>query len=189
MEVLLGKEHEEVQHSLIPYAHGGWLDLYYYPHGIPGTGVATKELIDERGKGPGNARFKAYELVMFTRQELDLTDVAGETTAFGKANEDMVWVLTLIARYGTEASLNPFETLEFPADFGRVGGKCFILDSYDPKGTGFRFMNQSFGLLLVMEVFRSEMKWAMENGGAELIGRLKDAGVYPYSDLDRSAIL
>jgi hypothetical protein len=37
-------------------------------------------------------------------------------------------------------------------------------------------------------VFRSEMEYARENGGAKLIRRLKKAGYYPYSDLDREAV-
>jgi hypothetical protein len=42
MEEMLGKEHDMVMHSMIPYAIGGNLDLYYYPNGVTGTGVATK---------------------------------------------------------------------------------------------------------------------------------------------------
>ena len=41
---LLGKEHDMVMHAVIPYAIGGGLDLYYFPHGIEGTAIATKEL-------------------------------------------------------------------------------------------------------------------------------------------------
>ena len=40
----LGPEHEMVMHALIPYAVGGNLDLYYFPDGIDGTAIATKEL-------------------------------------------------------------------------------------------------------------------------------------------------
>jgi len=40
----------------------------------------------------------------------------------------------------------------------------------------------------IIEVFRSEMDFARENGGASLLQRLDDAGHYPYSDLDREPV-
>jgi hypothetical protein len=71
LEVLLGKEHDMVMHAIIPYVMGGALDLYYYPNGIPGTGVATKELSDVPGEGSSNELYPNYELVMFTRREIE----------------------------------------------------------------------------------------------------------------------
>lgn len=189
MEGILGKEYDKVMHAVIPYFVGGSLDLYYYPYSIPGTGIATKELIDEFGKGPRSKTFQTYELVMFTRETIDLAGAKDETTAFGKANSNINSIMNLIARYSAEATLNPGETIEFPADMERVGGKCLILDSYDPKGTGFHFVNKTFGLMLIMEIFKSEMEWAMSNGGTNLISKLKGAGIYPYSDLNRNPIL
>ena len=40
-----------------------------------------------------------------------------------------------------------------------------------------------------MEVHRDEMEFAMNNGTAELIEKLKEAGYYPYSDLDRKSVI
>jgi hypothetical protein len=41
-------------------------------------------------------------------------------------------------------------------------------------------------LLLCIEVFRSEMEYAMKNGSEALFRLLKERGYYhPYSDLDR----
>lgn len=37
METVLGREHDIVMHAIIPYALGGGLDLYYYPHSIPAS--------------------------------------------------------------------------------------------------------------------------------------------------------
>ena len=42
-----------------------------------------------------------------------------------------------------------------------------------------------FGLLIAMEIFRSEMEFAMQNKGAILIKELKEAGAWPFSDLSR----
>jgi len=43
-------------------------------------------------------------------------------------------------------------------------------------------------LLLCLQVFRSEMEFARENGSEELFKKLKQAGHYPYSDLDRQPV-
>jgi hypothetical protein len=50
-------------------------------------------------------------------------------------------------------------------------------------------MVEDVGLLAIIEVFRSDMEYAQENGGAKLIKRLKSKGHYPYSDLDRDPVV
>ena len=66
-----------------------------------------------------------------------------------------------------------------------IGGKCLIFDGYaahpDPEV-------ETFGLLAPIEIFRAEMNYARENGGAKLIDLLKAAGHYPYSDMDRDSV-
>ena len=186
LESLLGKEHNIVMHAIIPFAIGGGLDLYYYPNGIPGTAIATKELVDRHGNGPSNRIYPAYELVMFTKHTLNLDEAKNDTTAFGSAHRNINSLLNLIARYSTKATLNPNDTCEFPKEMERVGGKCVIFDAYSPAdslGPG------RMGLLLIMEVFRSEMTFAMENGSDKLFQMLKDSGYYPYSDLDRQPVV
>jgi hypothetical protein len=182
MASVLGKEHGLVQHALLPFAVGGALDLYYYPNGLPGTGIATKELIDFEGNGPANREFPCYELVMFTRHDIDLENAHNEDTPFGKAHQNIADILNRIARYSTTATLNPGDTIEFPADIAKVGGKCLFMVDYSnveqpgPKG---------MGLMLVMEVFRSEMEYSRQHGSAQLYKLLKRAGCFPYSDLER----
>lgn len=186
MEQLLGKEHDMVMHAIIPYAVGGGLDLYYYPHGIPGTAVATKELsvTPDAEDRSSNNWFECYELVMFTRQALNL-DEADSDTPFGRAHQNINAVLNVFAPYSAQATLNPHETCEFPEEMERVGGKCFILDDYGGEETDDVL---PFGLLAVIEVYRSEMDYARKNGGAKLLAKLKKAGHYPYSDLERDPV-
>jgi hypothetical protein len=64
-----------------------------------------------------------------------------------------------------------------------VGGKCLIFDAYGLDGE-----HKDFGLLVVIEVHRSEMEYAREYGGKKLLDKLKIAGYYPYSDLERPAV-
>lgn len=185
MEQMLGREHDMVMHAIIPYAVGGGLDLYYYPHGIPGTAIATKELSELPGEGSSNDVFQCYELVMFTRHPLDLDAADDESTTFGQMHSTINAILNQIAPYSAEATLNPHETCEFPADMPEIGGRCLIFDGYPsfPEDEP-----MEFGLLAVIEVFRSEMDYARRNGGARLLKRLKDKGHYPYSDLDRETV-
>ena len=123
---------------------------------------------------------------MFTKHSLSLDDAEDENTAFGKAHANINAILNLIARYSESAQLNPNETSEFPEDMEDVGGKCLIFAGYakftDDVAT-------DFGLLLIIEIFRSEMQYAREHGGAQLLDHLKSAGHYPYSDLDREPVV
>ncbi len=185
MEEMLGKEHDMVMHAIIPYAIGGGLDLYYYPNGIPGTGIATKELSNLPGEGSSNDVFQCYELVMFTKHPIDLEAAKDEATTFGQAHTVINSVLNYIALYSAQATLNPNETCEFPDEMETVGGRCLIFDGYPSYPDD---EPAEFGLLAVIEVFRSELAYAREHGGAKLLERLKAKGYYPYSDMDREPV-
>lgn len=183
MAGVLGEEHDIVMHALIPYAIGGGLDLYYFPNGVEGTAIATKELCETQGEGSSNDVFETYELAMFTRHPLSLDDAKDESTPFGSVHHSINAVLNCIAPYSAQATLNPNETCEFPEDMDMVGGKCLIFDAYGFDGT-----RAKFGVLAIIEIHRSEMDYARKRGGKKLIAKLKKAGYYPYSDMDRPAV-
>lgn len=180
---VLGQEHDMVMHAIVPFALGGDLHLYYFPSGIEGTGIATKDLSEFPGEGPRNRVYDNYELVMFTRHPVDLERADDDSTPFGRAHSSIRAILNVIARYSAEATLNPGETAEFPADMEVVGGKCLLFDAY-----GLNRKREKFGLLSVIEVHPAELEFARQHGGAALIARLKDASYYPYSDLDRPSL-
>ncbi len=185
MEDILGKEHDLVMHALIPYAIGGGLDLYYYPNAIEGVAIATKELSELPGQGSSNDVFDSYELAMFTRHPLSIDDAEKDVdTPFGKAHAKISSILNCMAPYSEQATLNPNETSEFPEDMEKIGGKCMIFDRY-----GSEEGKVPFGILAIIEVFRSEMDYAREHGGENLIAKLKEAGFYPYSDLEREPVV
>lgn len=185
MEQLLGKEHDMVMHAIIPYAVGGGLDLYYYPNGIPGTAIATKELSELPGEGSSNRVFRTYELVMFTRHTLDLDAARDNKTPFGRAHGAINSALNQMAPYSAQTSLNPNETCELAGSLRFFGRRCLVFDAYP---TASEEAQAEFGLLAAIEIFRSEMNFARKQGGAKLILRLKDRGYYPYSDLDRKPV-
>lgn len=187
MEGTLGKEHDMVMHALIPFELGGGLDLYYYPNGIKGTGIATKELAFACRESSRNSKFKKFELVMFTNQKLNMDQAKDEATPFGLAHSNINQILNCMAPYSSQAELNPRETCEFPKDMEDIGGKCLIFDSYETATT--KPNNENFGIMLIIEIFRDEMEFAMNEGGQKLLDLLKENDVYPYSDLDRPSVL
>jgi len=185
LERVLGKMHDMVGHAIIPFDVGGTLDMYYFPNGIPGTGFATMELLRPDGSGPIPNRIGTYELVSFTKAAYDSSE---SETPFNNIQGRLNVILTNIAHYSSQAKLEPKETAELPADEGQPN-YCILFDDYKPNGQEFTIGNRRHGLLLVMEIFKDEMDFAMENGSDKLIERLKAKGYYPYSDLDRESVV
>ena len=122
--------------------------------------------------------------------------------------------LTNLARYveSPDVVVNRFDTLEFPQDFenDELAGRCFVFDAlFPPKSQDVetwrvlfdyfdgkeaplgdpRVGGKRFGVLLALEIFRDEMNWARQNGTANLLEKLKAAGAYPFSDLDRDPVV
>jgi hypothetical protein len=192
MESVLGKEYEKVMHAIIPFFVGGALDLYYYPSYCDGTVIATKELTNYKFNKPKNDVYDAYELVMITRYKINLESTREEhpiENTFAYDHKYINGILNSIARYSTEARLNPYETIEFPDDTEVIGGKCLILDVLSEPLCNNRTRNKIFGLMVLMEIHRDEMEYAMQQNGKELIEKLKEKGVYPYTGINRPSVL
>lgn len=199
MERVLGPMDELVYHAIIPFELGGAVDMYYFSSCIDGSVCATMELINPDGKGPRPNKLGTYEVVACTKQKD--TPTPGEPfeekkkrieedrlTPFERINSRLCGIMTAVGRYSSMATLQPGETAEIP--LGEDDDlACVIFDSFDPKGIPFEIEGKRHGLLLCMEIHRSELNFARENTGRVLIDRLKQAGVYPYSDMDRDAIL
>ena len=186
LEYVLGKSHNLVGHAIIPFEVGGAVDMYYFPNGIKGTGFATMELLKPDGTGPIPNRLGTYELVAFTK--LDYVQDSVETNPFNLIERHICGILTGIGFYSFQAKLEPFETCELPQNEGEPN-LCLIFDEYKPDGKEFKIGDKKHGLLLIMEVHRDEMEFAMANGTGKLIEKLKEKGYYPYSDLNRESVI
>ncbi len=187
LESILGPMHGIVGHAIIPFQVGGAVDMYYFPNGIPGTGFATMELIEPDGTGPKPNRIGTYELVAFTKQSITTDEEQNENHPFNKIERRICGIFTTTGFYSYEAVLNPGETCEVPAG-EREPNRCLIFDEYAPNGKPFTIDGKKHCLLLCLEVFRSEMEHAMANGSEIVLKKLKEAGHYPYSDLNRSPV-
>ncbi len=184
LENVLGKMYDRVHHAAIPFTAGGAVDMYFFPSALPGTGFATMELIQPDGTGPKATRVGIYELVAFTRYKIG--DPAQEEQ-FSKIELRFWRIFTMLGNYGKAYILNPFDTIEIPAE-DQHPASCLILTELKPDGKEFRIGRHKYALLLVIEVFRSEMEFAMQNGTQNLLVRLQEKGHYPYSDLDRDPV-
>jgi len=188
LERLLGPMYNVVGHAIFPFEMGGAVDMYYFLKGIPGTGFATMELIEPDGSGPKPNREGTYELVAFTRLEMPRPDERRDKNhAFNKIERRMCGILTKVGRFSFETVLNPGDTCELPGKAGE-SEHCVIFDDYRNNDAHFEINGKVHCLLLCIEVFRSEMEYAMQNSSAVVLTKLKEAGHYPYSDLDRGSV-
>lgn len=186
LENVLGKMHDVVGHAVIPFAAGGTVDMYYFSNHIAGTGFATMELLDENGSGPQPNEYGTYELVAFTRYPYNTNE--NRDTAFDTIERHICGLFTVIGNYASDAVLKPGDTCEVPGD-NDDEYCCVVFDLYKPGNKEFNVGNRKHHLLLVIEIFNSEMEFARKNGSSLLFEKLKQAGHYPYSDLDREAVV
>ncbi|MBE8720838.1 suppressor of fused domain protein [Sphingobacterium pedocola] len=185
LENVLGKMHDLVGHAIIPFAVGGAVDMYYFPNHIKGTGFATMELLEPDGTGPLPNRLGTYELIAFTKHHYHNSEES--QTPFNLIERKICGIFTTIGFFSKEAVLNPNETCEVPNGIGEENS-CLVFDLYQPDDKEFRIGDRKHHLLLCLQIFRSEMDFARENGSEELFKKLKQAGYYPYSDLDRQSV-
>ena len=196
LESVLGKVHNMVGHAVHPFAFGGMVDMYYFPNHIKGTGFATMELINPDGNGPLPNEYGTYELVAFTKH--DYGDDAEDQTPFQRIERRMCWIFSSLGMYSREAVLRPNEACILHPDHEE--DICLAFDLYQPDNREFQIGDRKHHLLLCVEVFKSELEYVHEqkngskvyaynNGAEELFNKLKQAGVYPYSDLDRESVV
>lgn len=186
LENILGPMADIVGHAIIPFEIGGAVDMYYFPNHIKGTGFATMELLNPEGKGPLPNRLGTYELVSFTNKNYERSE--DPETPFNLIERKICGVHTSIGAYSSMAVLNPNETCEIPNDEGEEN-TCIVFYLYEPNGKEFMIGNRKHHLLLCLQIFRSEMEYSRNNGSEELLKKLKAAGHYPYSDLDREPVI
>lgn len=186
LENVLGKMHNLVGHAIIPFAVGGAVDMYYFPNHMKGTGFATMELLEPDGTGPLPNRQGTYELVAFTKYNYVSSD--DPNTPFNRIERKICGIFTKVGFFSRQAVLNSGETCEVPNKEGEEN-TCLIFDLYDQSNIKFKIGNRQHHLLLCIQVFRSELDYARLKGTWYLLEKLKNAGHYPYSDLDRNPVV
>jgi hypothetical protein len=186
LEKLLGQMHALVSWAIIGFEMGGPVNIYRFPNTPYGTAFVTMELIEPDGSGPVPNRTGTYELIAFTKHPIETTD--GPSSPFNRIESRIRKIFTRIANHSYDTRLDPGDTCDIPPDDSDEGF-CLVLDEFKSEGNEFVINGRKHGLLLVIEVFRSEMEYAMEKGSNRLLDLLKEKGHYPYSDLDREPVV
>lgn len=149
--------------------------------------MATKELSLLPDEGSSNERLTTYELVGFMRGAFRKEDTNNLETAAGRIDCRLANFLNALAPYGQEATLNRYETSAVPK--GNEDESDYPLIIFDEYAR-FRIDEATtFGLLAVIEILPTEFEYKQENGGEALIELLKQEGVYPFTEPDRSPVV
>ena len=153
--------------------------MYYFPNAREATALATMKLIENENKGPIPDRNGMFELIAFTRHKID-KQVGAKTGAkgdpFDTIERRVCGIITIIGNYSYTAKLEPGDTCEIANDKGE--NTCLVFDEYKIDGQDFRIDGKSYGLLVCIEVFRSEMEFAMIKGSQALFTKLKENGCH-----------
>jgi hypothetical protein len=170
MKKTLGEPMDTVYHAAVPfelgYDAGGAADVYQFRRSDRYVSYVTGDLIGQEQK-PSDAG--NYELLIVMKE--------GEQWG--------VNLIRMLAFSTMDESLNSGETMDIGA-FGKpVGFDAILFDKYSSTTID----GKEIGLMLVIGITKQELKWKMKNGGKELITKLKEAGMYPFSMAKRKSIV
>lgn len=173
IEKILGKMDDTVGHALIPFQLGadigGAADIIYFKQHIPGVVSVTSELISGCDEQIPN-ELGNYELVICHRDEEE-------------------WGPELISRlayYTLESALEPGDTMDIASavpDGATITGLLFF------EYARFEVRDRRAGLLLCVGITAEELKACRKGRREQVVAALKEAGVYPYTDLFRESVL
>jgi Suppressor of fused protein (SUFU) len=161
---VLGQGHDQVFHAPHPFELGGQADVVAFYHHVPGVVYVTAELT-----GKPDACYADYELMICQRS----------TSNWG-AN-----VISRLAPYTQQAYIGAGESMDIDAATPPESLiKAFVFDTY----RAFTLYGREFDLRLCLGITKAELEFKMEHGAEKLLARLKNHGVYPYTDLERDTI-
>jgi hypothetical protein len=168
LKSVLGETDGRVLHAMIPFHLGGQADVICFRKHIPGRVAATCELLGDEGQV--RTDLGTFELMIAHRDDND-------------------WgpnVISRLARYTSDASLSPGDTMEIagvPPKGSTITGFLFL------EYARFTYRDRDAGLLLCLGVTEDELQLCKAGGRDKVIAALKAAQVYPYTDLSRPSAL
>lgn len=172
IETVLGKSDDVVLHAVIPFQFGhqagGAADVICFRKHVPGIVAVTSELIGEDSQVRND--IGNYELMICQR-------------------DDIGWGANLLARlaYSTlESRLNPGETMDIGSatpEGSTIAALLFL------EYARFEVRGRAAGLLLCIGITGDELQACFDGHRHELELALKEAGVFPFTDLYRKSVL
>ena len=167
LESVLGPSDDSVLHSPVPFELGGPADVLIFREHVEGVVYVTAGVIGDEDALPGDGG--QYELMICLR---DGEDWAPQ-------------LLSQLAMYTREAVLNSGDTMDIgPALPQPTQLSAFLYHSY----AAITVNEQPATVLLCVGITKDELAFASKKGSAALIERLKEAGIYPFTDLGRKSV-
>lgn len=172
IEKVLGSMDDVVRHATIPfevgYKLGGAADVVSFSKGLDGIAYVTADLIGNEKQIPN--QLGSYELMICHRTQSDW----GPDT------------ISRLAYYTLHTPLNPGETMDIgPTAPQESTVVAFLFLEY----ASFKVRGRQAGLLLCIGITKDELDVRFAQGPSFVEQKLKDRGVYPYTDLTRSSVL
>lgn len=158
-------ELENVFHAPQPFQLGGNADVLRFPNHIEGNVYVTAELT-----GKPNEVYADYELMICTPGDSDWA-----------AN-----VISRLAPYTQEAYLHSGDTMDIDSATPEDSLiNALIFDTY----ASFEMFGETFDIRLCMGITKDELQYKKDNDSDSLIKKLKNANIYPITDLTRKSVL
>jgi hypothetical protein len=106
---------------------------------------------------------------------------------------ESTWAANLIsrlARYSHDAVLSPHDTMDAAAAMPKGSTLAALLFAPpDLEFNMFMLDGEQAHLLLCLGITAAELRYKQKHGADELLTRLKEAGVYPYTDHERKSVI
>lgn len=168
LESVLGASDDTVIHSPVPFYLDGAADVLVFRKHNDGVVYVTADLIgDDRSKP---SELGQYELMICLRKNAD-------------------WAPQLIsnlAKYTVDAVLSPNDTMDIGSALPQPTQlEAFLYVPYAKITVD----DKKAGILLCLGITQDELSFVREHGPDELLSHLKQAGVFPFTDLSRQSVL
>jgi suppressor of fused protein SUFU len=152
-------------HAPQPFAFGGQADVLVFDH-LGGRAYVTADLT-----GKPEMVYADYELMVCHR------------------DKETIWganVVSRLAPYTQQAPILSGESMDIDeATPTHSPIKALLFDTYRT----FNMFGETFDLRLCIGITKDELQFKFDHGAEALLSKLREAGVYPFTDLSRSSVL
>lgn len=163
-----GPENDHVLTAMPPFYLGGAADVLTFQKKLPGVTYVTAAIIGDNQAKPNS--LGQYELMICQRK-------------------DATWAPKLIsqlARYTTQDILSPNDTMEIGPSLPQPTELSSLLFLPYVK---LNVNGKDAAVMLCIGITPDELEFIQKHDVEDLVSKLKSAGVYPFTDLDRKSVL
>jgi len=167
-EQVLGKSEDTIVTAPVPIYLGGDADVLIFKNHVDGVAYVTAGLIGDGSQKQTD--LGEYELMMCFREE----------------NEWAPSLLSRLAPYTFQRALKSGETMDIaPAmpENSTISSLLFV--SYQELTVN----EADAGILLCIGITKSEFAECQKNGPSSMIAKLKESGVFPFTDPERDSVI